>query len=54
MLRDPDQGVQLAGVCTPRPGRLLHQLRVRVKPGQQQIAARFRLQLANVRLKAGI
>ena len=54
MPRDPDQGVQLARVLTPRPGRLLHQLCVRVLAGEQEIAARLCLELAHARLKAGV
>ncbi len=54
MPRDPDQGVQLARVLTPHPGRLLHQLCVRVLPGEQEIAARFCLELAHARLKTGM
>ncbi len=54
MPRDPDQGVQLARVLTPRPGRLLHQLCVRVLAGKQEIAARLGLELAHAHLKAGM
>ena len=54
MLAYPDQGVQVGRVPTPRPGRLLQQLLVRVLPGVQEVAARVSLQLAHAHLKVGV